>query len=446
MKLAKSLLLGSATAFVAVAGANAADLPSKKAAPATYVKICDAYGEGFFTIPGTETCIKIGGRVRADYAMSGKQTVYATTAATSVALAKDNENLYGNEARGRVDLDARTPTAYGTVQAVTSLRLARTSGVLTSSAATAAAGSAGATLEAAYIRFAGFTFGVAKDNFAFMPSIMYGAGHWGSFANGAAQIAYTAVLGGGISATIALQDASYTTSGAFTTATTAVGSNYDKMPQVNARLDWDQSWGSLSFMGAAGQAHMITNASTLTTFDKTKTVWALGAGAKINLPMLAAGDALYLNAAYADGMTEYTVNWVNFKSSDTARNVGGYVQTAASYAATSSTTLENFKSWVVAANFVHFWAPQWRQATIATYGAVNAPSSLNALAWGSTAGGQADATVWNIGTQLAFLPTKNFEIGVEALYARTKFSNSTTAAVNVSQGNWTGRLRVERTF
>jgi hypothetical protein len=162
--------------------------------------------------------------------------------------------------------------------------------------------------------------------------------------------------------------------------------------------------------------------------------------------MLAAGDALYLNAAYADGMTEYTVNWVNFKSSDTARNVGGYVQTAASYAATSSSTLETFKSWVVAANFVHYWAPQWRQATIATYGAVNAPASLNALAWGSTAGGQADATVWNIGTQIAFLPTKDFEIGVEALYARTKFSNSTTAAVNVSQGNWTGRLRVERTF
>jgi len=39
MKLAKSLLLGSATAFVAVAGANAADLPSKKAAPVNYVKI-----------------------------------------------------------------------------------------------------------------------------------------------------------------------------------------------------------------------------------------------------------------------------------------------------------------------------------------------------------------------------------------------------------------------
>ncbi|MBX9740438.1 MAG: porin, partial [Beijerinckiaceae bacterium] len=65
MKLVKSLLLGSATAFVAAAGAQAADLPSRKAAPASYVKVCDAYGAGFFYIPGTDTCIKIGGRVRA---------------------------------------------------------------------------------------------------------------------------------------------------------------------------------------------------------------------------------------------------------------------------------------------------------------------------------------------------------------------------------------------
>ena len=447
MKLAKSLLLGSATAFVAVAGANAADLPSKKAAPATYVKVCDAYGAGFYTIPGTETCIKIGGRVRYDFAMSGRKDIYTASGTTSALAA--GENLYGNEARGRVDLDARTPTAYGTVQAVTSLRLARTSGVLTSNAATSAAGSAGATLEAAYVRFAGFTFGVAKDNFSFMPSVMYGAGHWSSFANGASQIAYTAVLGGGVSATLAVQDQSYTTSGSFAvSSTTGLFNNYDKMPQINARLDYDQSWGSASLVGAVSQVGATTSVTSVTT-NTSKTVWALGAGVKLNLPMLAAGDALYLNGGYADGMTEYTVNWVSFKSSDTARNVGGYLQTAASYSLTAANQIETFKSWNVAALFTHYWAPQWRHTTIATYGAVNAPANLNALAWGLGANGssgQADATVWNVGTQIAFVPTKDFEIGIEALYARVKLSNSTTTAANVSQGNWTGRLRVERTF
>ena len=444
MKLAKSLLLGSATAFVAVAGANAADLPSKKAAPATYVKICDAYGAGFYTIPGSETCIKIGGRVRADYAMSGKKDVY-TASATTLAGVSGSQNLYGFEARGRVDLDARTPTAYGTVQAVTSLRIARTAGVLASTSATNSAGDASPTLEAAYIRFAGFTFGVARDNFAFMPSRFYGAGHWGSFANGANQLAYTAVLGGGFSATIAIQDRSYTTLGGTTTGgATAIENNFDRMPQVNARLDWDQSWGSVSLAGAVGQSHYVTSASS-TTYDKSKANWAVSASTKINLPQLAAGDAIWLTAAYADGMTEYTTNWTSFKSSDTRRNVGGMVANHVSYYA-GTNGIENFKSWNVAAVMDHFWAPQWRQSFLASYGSINAPATVNALAWGTSAGGYADAKVWNIGSQIAFLPTSNFEIGVEALYARVSNSNSATAAANVSQGNWTGRLRVERTF
>ena len=105
MKLAKSLLLGSATAFVAVAGANAADLPSKKAAPATYVKVCDAYGAGFYTIPGTDTCIKVGGRVRYDFAASGRKDAY-TASSSSLSALSTSENLTGNEARARVDFDA----------------------------------------------------------------------------------------------------------------------------------------------------------------------------------------------------------------------------------------------------------------------------------------------------------------------------------------------------
>ena len=54
MKMVKSLLLGSAAGLVAVAGAQAADLPVK-AKPVEYVKICSIYGAGFFYIPGTDT-------------------------------------------------------------------------------------------------------------------------------------------------------------------------------------------------------------------------------------------------------------------------------------------------------------------------------------------------------------------------------------------------------
>src|SRR5262245_43844064 len=75
MKMVKSLLLGSAAGLVAVAGAQAADLPVK-AKPVEYVKICSLYGVGFYYIPGTDMCLKIGGWVRAEYGwgMNGSST------------------------------------------------------------------------------------------------------------------------------------------------------------------------------------------------------------------------------------------------------------------------------------------------------------------------------------------------------------------------------------
>src|SRR4029453_7561419 len=65
MTMTKSMLLSSASMLVALS-AQAADLPVK-AKPVEYVKICNLYGAGFYYIPGTDTCIKIGGYVRADY-------------------------------------------------------------------------------------------------------------------------------------------------------------------------------------------------------------------------------------------------------------------------------------------------------------------------------------------------------------------------------------------
>jgi hypothetical protein len=63
----KSLLLGSAAALAAVAGARAADaVVVAEPEPAEYVKICDVYGAGYFYIPGTETCLRVGGYIRYD--------------------------------------------------------------------------------------------------------------------------------------------------------------------------------------------------------------------------------------------------------------------------------------------------------------------------------------------------------------------------------------------
>src|SRR6188472_4469301 len=70
MKMVKSLLLTGAAGLITVAGAHAADLPIK-AKLVEYVKVCSMYGAGFYYIPGTDTCIKIGGYLRADTTFGG---------------------------------------------------------------------------------------------------------------------------------------------------------------------------------------------------------------------------------------------------------------------------------------------------------------------------------------------------------------------------------------
>lgn len=60
----KTLLLGSAAALLMAGGAQAADLSI--AAPVDYVRVCDAFGVGYWYIPGTDTCLKIGGYVQFD--------------------------------------------------------------------------------------------------------------------------------------------------------------------------------------------------------------------------------------------------------------------------------------------------------------------------------------------------------------------------------------------
>ena len=462
MTLNKSVWLGSAAAILSVAAAQAADLPSRKSAPVEYVRVCSAYGAGFFFIPGSDTCLKIGGRVRADYAYVPAKTIYSGVKDGAPVLGSlaDAQHTLGWEARGRIDFDARTQTAFGTVQATAGLRLARVTGILQTASGPSAT-STGQTLEYAFVRFAGFTFGAARDNFAFMPSLTYGAGHWASFANGAKQISYTGTFGGGVSVTLGLQDYldTATTSsvangsapgaGLSGTALTTAGGNpyyvYNSIPQINANVRLDQAWGALQIMGA--YADVAVN-NTADSYEKSKGVYAVGAGAKINLPMLAKGDALYLTAAYASGMTEYTTNWTSFKSSAYLRDVGGYVINHPSLVA-ELTGLEKVKSWAVAGLFEHYWAPQYRSVVFASYGQIDAPKGAKARAWnGTTSFG--DATAWNVGTNFAWLPTRGFEIGVEVIYARVTqdvaLTANATSFSSKSDGNVTGRLRVERTF
>ncbi len=101
----KSLLLGSAAALAVVSGAQAADaIVAAEPEPMEYVRVCDAFGTGYFYIPGTETCLKIGGEVRA--------TVYFADDINGAAV--DNGD-WESEVRARVTFEAKNDSEIGTI-------------------------------------------------------------------------------------------------------------------------------------------------------------------------------------------------------------------------------------------------------------------------------------------------------------------------------------------
>src|ERR1700760_3622110 len=116
MKAMRTLvLLSSAASPCAVVTAEAADLPVKAKA-VEYVRICSLYGAGFWYIPGTDTCIKIGGYLRVDTTFNGSN-VYETPAWSGDSGQRNRYFDYFN-ARSRMALtvDTRTATEYGVVR------------------------------------------------------------------------------------------------------------------------------------------------------------------------------------------------------------------------------------------------------------------------------------------------------------------------------------------
>ncbi|KJS09632.1 MAG: hypothetical protein VR78_15690 [Hoeflea sp. BRH_c9] len=109
----KSLLLGSAAALVAVSGARAADaIVAAEPEPVEYVRVCDAFGTGYFYIPGTETCLRIHGYLRYDI---GVGDLFAVTSATGDAT-------YNKRARFSFRTSTASETELGTLRTYTELR------------------------------------------------------------------------------------------------------------------------------------------------------------------------------------------------------------------------------------------------------------------------------------------------------------------------------------
>ena len=123
MTLMKSVLLGSAASLMVVASAQAADLPTRKGAPAAeYVKVCKVGGIAGFIIPGSDTCLKISGMVTGQFAFGNVSNLYEAhrgNTALTVLHTSAQEPDIGLSTRGQVNFDAVSNTANGPLRATT---------------------------------------------------------------------------------------------------------------------------------------------------------------------------------------------------------------------------------------------------------------------------------------------------------------------------------------
>ena len=305
----------SSAALLTAGSALAADLPSKKAAPVEYVRVCSAHGAGFFYIPGSDTCIKIGGRARFEYQFG--QTY------------NRRDNATGMRALGRIELDARNSTEFGLLRAYVRVGFGRRTGQIYSGTqvriGTAYTGTAYSyagnaqthiDIDRAFVQLGGLTAGRAVSFFGFYNGDLEFVGTTAGDGLITNLLAYTATFGSGFSATLSLEDPlerrnAYVygngTTGVILSDTTAAQYGGASMPDVVAALRVDQSWGSAQLSGLVHQVRVAgvgANPGIIgTTAASSDYGWALNAGVKINLPMLAAGDAFYLQGTYSEGAT-----------------------------------------------------------------------------------------------------------------------------------------------
>jgi hypothetical protein len=337
MTLMKSLLLGSAATLVVVAGAQAADLPTKKGAPAAeYVRICKIDGMAGFVIPGSDTCLKITGYITGQieagslttgYFNSGQSGFTGTvpvgaggtgtgtgpvtgTGANQLTFSSQDakyRDQTGWTTRAELEFIAKTNTAYGVLTSDIDTQFNYGSGFDNT-------GAGNGFINHAFLNWAGLTAGKANSFFSF-----FGGGEgWANIFSPDQQgynqpllLAYTATFGGGFSATISAQDPKLTgpSSGATIAGTQeffAGNASYLGMrsPDFVGSIDLVQGWGGAHIAGVAHQVLMEDFAATPN--DLNTWGWAIDGGVKFNLPMLGAGDVIQFQGVWSRNAIWYS--------------------------------------------------------------------------------------------------------------------------------------------
>ena len=479
MKMVKSLLLGSAAGLVAVTAGQAADLPVK-AKPVEYVKICSLYGAGFYYMPGTDLCIKIGGWVRAEMVYGGNGSMtWGPFNANQNSRVTSNETL---RARGYITADVRNQTEYGTVRGYLAV------GLNTNDVGLQVANLVDSA-NRAFVQWAGMTAGLSQSFFDFysVPAMQYRGGFLPSSDTGDGGWwvwAYTAQFGGGFSGTISSEArrttqiinenfASSATSGSVIPgsfiSSTAGGAGavapgngaYGGMQTTDfvGNLRIDQAWGGAQIMGAAHQVNAsyygiplgaIGPSTPGTGHPSDRWGWAAGFGFKINTPFFSQGDWFQAQFNVAEGALRYVFNTpnTNWGKVDGANETYGVLSDCV-YGGTvvggTGTSCQLTSAWGFNAGYEHYWTPAWHSSLYGAWAQVKYDGQANAMlcqmegngTGGIGAGSLAVAgagcsnnwSQWGVGSRTQWDVTKTFYLGVEVLYSQMTGGTLNTTGV-----------------
>jgi hypothetical protein len=457
MKLVKSLLLGSAAGLVAIAGAQAADLPVK-AKPVEYVKVCSAYGAGFYYIPGTDICLRVGGYVFIEAGYNARAGVPIMYSYNNAAVADDrNVNRTNFRTRGDIILDARAQTAIGTVRTYISIGQDYNNNL----AGAPPPGVVTAYLERAFIQFAGFTAGQAATFFDF--GAFYSIYGLASIAwDWRPVFAYTAQFGNGLSATISIEDGQAARTkirgfGIFVppfTATSAYGGQ--SVPDIVGNLRVDQAWGSAQVSGVLHQLRL--SQTQIVTFPLSSDTygWAVLGGIEIKTPSIAPGDSIMLQGVWSRGAVEYT----GLASSPLAVGQGiGYVNPITgvgpsfdvfdSFITVATGQNDLTVAWSANLMYRHFWQPNLRSAIWVGYNRIE-PQGNAVTLWGNPA----SLSITQVGGNVIWSPAPTLDLSLDVLWTKletgacggTSAGAIAAATCNQSADFWSVWTRWRRNF
>jgi len=416
MRVIKSLLLGAAAGLAATAGVQAADMPVKAKA-VEYVKICSAYGAGFYYIPGTDICLRVGGYVYLETGVKGANAV-ANIYRSNDGVINSDYNYMNWRTSARINLDARQNTAYGTLRAFMS-----TGGNFNANHANIT------SWDAAYIQFAGFTWGYTNSFFSFAgPGYTVTASpmtDW-SWIN---LFAYTAQLGNGLTASLSAEDPRGRRAdidGFLTTAGNGYGGSW--APDIVGNINVTQTWGRAQIMGALHQVK--PNKALVNGGAGSEWGWAVGAGVEIKTPQTGnPNNSWILQGAYAEGAVDY----IGYNSSPSASVNAFSLQTFSgagpSFAvndATSSLTtggLELTESWSVYTAYRHYWTPMLRTAF--TFGYLEIDESVDRTALNV----QGKLEVMQAGIGTTWSPVAGLDLSLDVVWSEVECSACAVNAV-----------------